>query len=162
MNTKNIVLIACAIAVLGLGASVVFKLLTIEQFGIISLAVIGALYGLIRKFDGEIESIKKMNESLNWDLKRYELSLDNEVLKSTKLNSEIKRLERIDRERSVSFNNLKRERDNLNKNNKEKQEELNKLLLSPIYIKSEEEVITEEEVEEDIKPSKNKRRKNNN
>lgn len=156
MNTKNIVLIACAIAVLGLGASVVFELLTIEQFGIVTLAVVGTLYSLIRKFDGEIKDLKKDNNLLNCDLRRYELSLDNEVLKSTKLNLEVKRLEKIDRERSVSFNNLKRERDNLNKSNSQKEEELRILLASV-----EDEKVVEEKIEEDIKPSKNKRRKNN-
>lgn len=108
MNTKNIVLTACAVAVLGLGASVVFSLLTIEQFGIVSLAVISALYGLVDKFSTEKEELER-------EVNRYEMTLDNEVIKRSKLQSEVDRLNKVSIERSVEFNRLKKENFNLKK-----------------------------------------------
>lgn len=106
MNTKNIVLTGCVIAVLGLGASVVFKLLTIEQFGIISLAVVSALYGLINKFSKEKEELER-------EINKYEITLDNEFIKRSKLQSEVDKLNKLVTERSVEFNKLKKENYNL-------------------------------------------------
>lgn len=60
MNTKNIGMIVGFIAVLGLACGMIYNLLSLEAFGLASVAVVSAIYGVYKKF--EVEELQRNNE----------------------------------------------------------------------------------------------------
>lgn len=78
MNTKNIILIASIIAVLGLLGAVIFGAMDLVTFGLASTSVLGILWGLLNKFDNTQlkmkvdETITKAEEIRTKYLKEYD------------------------------------------------------------------------------------------
>jgi len=68
MNTKNIILIASILAVLGLLTATIFNLLTIPVFGSLVTTVLGILYGLLKKFENKelTERVKSLDLQLTY------------------------------------------------------------------------------------------------
>lgn len=60
MNTKNIGMIVGFVAVLGLAYGMIINLLSLEAFGLASVAVVSAIYGVYKKF--EVEELQRNNE----------------------------------------------------------------------------------------------------